>query len=65
MTRIEKWLLKRIVERNVRQGPTHMANMTEIFQLVKEVWAGEFTEDNEATVNATLQECLGSAKVTG
>lgn len=56
MTRFEQWLLRKIVRRNVRQGTSHLSNITEIYATVREACAEEFVEDNEATRNAMLLE---------
>lgn len=62
MTRFDHWLLRKIVRRNVRQGTSHLSNITEIYGIVREACADEFVEDNEATRNAMLLERFEAAR---
>jgi hypothetical protein len=62
MTRIEKWLLQRIIRRNVRQGPDHLSNITGVYCMVQVACQDEFTEDNRFTIDAMLKECYERAK---
>lgn len=62
MTRFDHWLLRKIVRRNVRQGTSHLSNITAIYATVREACAEEFVEDNEATRNAMLLERFEAAR---
>lgn len=61
MNRLEKWFLKRLLKREVKQGYTQ--NITELYRLVHEACEAEFTEDNAPTINAFLYECFSRAEV--
>jgi hypothetical protein len=61
MTKIEQWLLRRLLAREVRQGG-HIEKTKHLFCLLREAWRVEFTEDNEATRNAILERCFLSSR---
>lgn len=61
MNRFEKWLVTRIIRREVTQGATHLRNITGLYQMVREACADEFYEDNAMTLDATLHECFVAA----
>lgn len=63
MTRIEKWLLQRIIRRNVRQSPDHLSNITGIYRIVQDACQDEFNEDNRFTIDEMLKECYGHARI--
>jgi hypothetical protein len=56
MTRLERWLIKRIIRKEVVQGYDHPARIAALFGLVIEAARDEFTEDNHATSRAYLSE---------
>lgn len=58
MSRFEKWFLKRVFAREVRQGPTHDLRITNLYGMVREATENEFTEDNKPTRDAFLKECF-------
>ena len=58
MNRLEKWLLRRIVRQQVQQGSSHLRNIAELFGVVRDECAREFYEDNAATLNEMLHDCL-------
>jgi len=61
MTRLQRWLLRKIFKELVRQGP-HVVNITECLRLLRDAVAVEFTEDNDATLDALLRECLDNTR---
>jgi hypothetical protein len=58
VNRFEKWLVTRIIRREVKQGATHLRNITGLYQMVREACADEFYEDSAVTLDATLHECF-------
>ena len=62
MNIIERWILARMLKRDVRQGFDHANNIKGIFGMVRDACENEFTEDNQATLDANLrywfEECL-------
>jgi hypothetical protein len=63
VTRFEKWLLKRIIQRIARQGPDHLNNITGVYRIVQNACQEEFTEDNRFTIDAMLKDCYERAKI--
>lgn len=53
---IEKYALRLIFRRAVRQRPGHSANTRTIFEELRAAWKEEFTEDNMFTQDAHLTE---------
>lgn len=62
MRRIERFLLRWLCERLVRQGFDHKNNITEYFAIMQKAIAKEFREDNTAGHNSLARECLLDAQ---
>lgn len=56
MTKFETWLVKRIIQQEVRQGPEHQENITNLYRMIRMAAEREFYEDNVATQNSYLTE---------
>lgn len=56
MNRFETWFIKRVLRREVIQSPSHSQNIRNIYGMVREACESEFTEDNDVTLNAFLEE---------
>ena len=61
LTRTTDFLLRRICQKLVRQGPFHQARITAYYRIMHEAARKEFTEDNVPTLNGFLQECHEAA----
>lgn len=61
MNPIVEYILKRICKRLVRQGPDHKANIIQYYLFLKEAVQNEFSEDNDVTLNAFLDDCYKNA----
>lgn len=57
MNWLQRFLLTRIAKELVRQGPTHLENMTEYYAILAKATREEFTEDNKPTFELLLSEC--------
>lgn len=58
MTKLEKWVFKKIIRKAIRQGPTHRQNLIEIYGVVSDAAKEEFNEDNWAILSDFLIECF-------
>lgn len=56
MNWFEKWFLRRIIRKQVRQGYTHDKRITELYCEIHDAAKREFYEDNVYTRNAYLRE---------
>jgi hypothetical protein len=56
MTVFERWFMKRIIKREVRQGYDHALRITLLYAMIREASENEFTEDNVPTLNHFLTE---------
>lgn len=56
MNKFEEYLMKRIIEREVRQGPEHQKNIIELYKMIRVACESEFYEDNTVTMNSNLTE---------
>lgn len=61
MTRLERWLLKRIFALLIIQGPEHRSNLVEVYRLAIRATMEEFTEDNHPTLECFNKECFEEA----
>jgi len=61
MNCIEKWLLKRIFRKQVIQGYDHDKRIGNLFLLIRQACKDEFTEDNDATITASLTDWFNAA----
>lgn len=62
LTKFERYILKRICRRLVRQGWYHKRRITEYYKIMREAAQAEFTEDNRPTLNSFLRECHDDAE---
>ena len=56
MNRFERWFLRRIIKREVRQSYDHNIRITDLYKEIRIACENEFTEDNVATMNHALRE---------
>jgi hypothetical protein len=61
MTTFEHWILKRIFKKQVTQGG-HFNNIQELYTMIRDAAAEEFTEDNQPTIDAFLQDAFDETK---
>ena len=61
MSNLQRWILREIVRRIVRQGHWHEANVIEYYRIMNEALAREFTEDNTPTLRKFAEDCFYSA----
>ena len=62
MNKFERWFLKRIIKREVRQNYDHMNRHTDLYQMIRDAHREEFTEDNAMTADDFLRECFESTQ---
>jgi len=58
MNWFEKWFLKSVFKKQVRQGYFHHSNIIELYTMINDAARDEFHEDNDATLKHFLQECF-------
>jgi len=63
MTRIKKWILSRIIRREIIQGFNHQRNIAKLYALIRESVEQEFTEDNGPTTDAFLRGLFESSQL--
>ena len=56
MNKFEKWIMNRIIQREVRQGPAHRQNIIDLYKMIRIACEQEFYEDNTVTMNSNLTE---------
>ena len=56
MNWFERWFLRRIIRKQVRQGYTHDKRITALYREIHDAAKREFYEDNVYTRNAYLRE---------
>ncbi len=56
MTKLQVWLLKKIVKQVVIQG-YHKRRIIEFYGILVDAARNEFTEDNKPTLDCFLKEC--------
>jgi len=61
LNRFEKWMLKRILHKLIRQGP-HKHNITLMYKIIRIKAEQVFTEDNHPTLDAFLYECYQDSR---
>lgn len=62
--RIESWVFKRILRKQVTQGYDHDKRISNIYAMVREACEQEFYEDNAPTLDANLREWFERAQKT-
>ena len=61
MNKIQKWILKKICKKIVKQGPDHKDNIIEYYRIMNDASKREFFEDNDPTLQGFLRECHETA----
>ena len=61
--RFIRWFLCQICCRAVIQGHEHKGNIVEYYRFMRRAAICEFSEDNDASLNAFLQECFEESKL--
>ena len=61
MTTFEKWFMKRIIKKEVRQGYDHDKRITAMYGMLMDAMRDEFTEDNIPTLNYNATEWFNNA----
>ena len=56
MTKFEKWFIKRVIRKEVKQSAVHALNIRSLYSMIREACNSEFTEDNDPTLNSFLKE---------
>lgn len=56
MNRFERWFLRRLLRRQVRQSTFHAVRITALYREIAEAARREFYEDNEPTRREYLRE---------
>lgn len=56
MTVFERWFLRRIIKKQVRQDYDHNEKITDIYREIRIACENEFYEDNLVTMNTNLTE---------
>jgi len=55
MSKIEKWLLRRIFRKALKQGGSHATNLKEIQSIILETMATEFKEDSVFSLSELMR----------
>jgi len=61
MNWFEKWFLKQVFKKQVKQSFFHYANIIELYTMIGNVARDEFHEDNDPTLKQFLKECFDSS----
>ena len=64
MTKLERWIFKKIIRKEIKQGPTHRQNLIKLYSLISDAAKEEFNEDNWETLSDFLIECF-NVNLTG
>ena len=56
LTLLHKILFRYLVKTAVTQGYSHITNTQEMYQIIRDAWEAEFTEDNIPTINIQLAD---------
>jgi hypothetical protein len=56
MTVFERWFLRRIIKKQVRQDYDHNEKITDLYREIRIACENEFYEDNLVTMNTNLTE---------
>ena len=62
MTKFERWYLKRIIAREVIQGPDHAENIKNLYSMIRNACDKEFYEDNDPTLDFFLLELFDATQ---
>ena len=61
MTKLQRIILKYIAKQLVVQSYTHMFNVIQYYDIIKEAAQDAFTENNRPTTNAFLTDCFNTS----
>jgi len=56
MNRFERWILKGIIHKTVKQG-NHYIKITALYKQIAEAARDEFTEDTKRAIDQLLEDC--------
>lgn len=62
LNRFERWLLKGLIQKIVRQDTHHQQAITGLYQSIYDQARKTFYEDNKATLDDFLDECYEDGK---
>lgn len=63
MNMLERWVLNFIVRKMVQQGPYHQYRTKQLFMIIRQAWADEFTEDNNPSRAVLLNEIFEESRL--
>jgi hypothetical protein len=58
MSRFERWILRRLLSKQLDQGPALEKRIAEVFAEVRAAYAHRYYEDNVFTQDTMLRECF-------
>ena len=56
MTKLERWVMNRVIAREVIQGFNHDKRIENLYQMIRDACIKEFYEDNAMTMDKFLRE---------
>ena len=56
MNWFERWVMLRVIRRQVRQGYDHPQRIAQLYAMINQACRDEFTEDNEPTIRSALRD---------
>jgi DICT domain-containing protein len=56
MSPFERWFVRRVFAKEVRQGADHPQRLTALYRMITDAVRAEFTEDNEPTIEDFCRE---------
>jgi hypothetical protein len=62
MNWFDRWMFKRIIWKQVRQGYDHDVRIIELYDEIRCACHREFTEDNVMTLNSNLTDWFNASK---
>jgi hypothetical protein len=62
MNKVEKWIVKKIIRKEVKQDFDHHLKIADLYALIRECCEEEFTEDNAPTLDDALREWFESTQ---
>jgi hypothetical protein len=61
MNKFERWIIKRAIAKEVRQGFSHPDRITALYRMIRVACEREFFEDNVPTLNSSLTEWFNAS----
>jgi len=58
ISKIKSWILSKICDRLVEQGPNHKGLITQYYKIMAKEARKEFREDNKLSLDSFLRECF-------